>query len=445
MPHGDPNYNTFYLPPSRIEDTYKPRGGWPRDAFTGHPNHVDYRDNYVDVTDLEYCDIPPQIEPGVYGVNALGWIINRKGSLDPQTGQRRWRRLTGTVSPEGDGAGGYRRIGLVHYGEFTTVSRGRNIHNLVIEAFGDREGVDHALKPFQLHHPVHHKDHNRKNNHILNLKYVSVCENVKHTQIQLHSGTRRRVRNKTGQTGVCFTGGVWLCQLRFHGDRYMKRFGKRRYRHLYQSPVDQREIPDEVMRWIRDKRRELGLVLDNDDNHEEYDSSSSSSSEEDDDGSSSSSSSSSSEEEEVDGSSSSSEEDDPSSSSSEEEEDDDDDDGDEDDFDDDDDEEEEQDIDHFHDHDDDDKEEEVRTSDNDRMGGDIDNKEEAESVGVDDDLQPPSLGIGVWAPPPGDLPSSSSLSSKRSRKRSRSREGGVVIKETSSEWDGFRIVVTRTG
>ena len=95
MVHGDPNYETFRVPVCEIEDSYKPHDGWPQDSHAHHESQDMWSETYVDVANLEHCKIPVEIPHGIYGVNGLGWIISRKGSVDEDTGEKRWRRLSG--------------------------------------------------------------------------------------------------------------------------------------------------------------------------------------------------------------------------------------------------------------------------------------------------------------------------------------------------------------
>lgn len=107
----------------------------------------------------EWRDIPDT--NGLYQASNFGRIR----SLNPF----RCNRI-GSVMKPAVGRGGYLRLGIIYPNKGKTL---RNIHHLVAEAFiGSRpNGM-----------VVNHIDFDRTNNHIDNLEYVTVKENIRHSQ-----------------------------------------------------------------------------------------------------------------------------------------------------------------------------------------------------------------------------------------------------------------------
>jgi len=235
-----PNYSIHTIHVSQIDqDALQPSEGWKVDVLDSEEDLETSRDEYLDITDMsDRLEIDDRIESGRYMINSLGWMISKTGPFDEAIGDRKWRRLRGTKIQ------GYTSFTLSNTPGVSYYLQRRNAHHLVIVGFGDQDKTPHEC-------PVDHFDRDRSNNNIHNLRYLSVQENVKHSQIGNHSGNLQ-VNNTSSETGVLRRpNGNWACQLRVDGKLHYKGFRKLDY--------DPDTIPPQVKTCIREWReRYLG-------------------------------------------------------------------------------------------------------------------------------------------------------------------------------------------
>ena len=94
-----PNFDTFQIPFGQLDtERFKPQGGWKPDMVYPEDDYEESRDHYVDVHHLiEVCELPSWFPRNAYAVNALGWMVSRKGPVED--GESTCRRLGGTWSP----------------------------------------------------------------------------------------------------------------------------------------------------------------------------------------------------------------------------------------------------------------------------------------------------------------------------------------------------------
>ena len=196
-----PNFDTLEIPLCQVDtERFKPQNGWKPDKVYLEDDYEHSRDHYVDVHDLiDVCNLPQWLPPNTYAVNALGWIVSKKGHA--VEGESTWRRLRGNNE-------NVKEYLHVHIKKMSDRRSGNDteiiVHKLVLAAFGDYDSsrVDYnPVNAVALPHQTHHIDSDKRNNHILNLVQVTPYVNVRHSQIRQHQG-HARSNNTTGETGV---------------------------------------------------------------------------------------------------------------------------------------------------------------------------------------------------------------------------------------------------
>jgi len=260
----EPNFETFEIPFTELDsEYYKPQGGWKPDKLYPNDDFEVSRDNYVDIHDLiEVCDLPDWIPQDTFAVNALGWMVSKRAPSE-ESGPKSWRRLRGRVEGEVE-CRKYLNIHLSKSIRGSTKKLGVITHKVVLAAFGryDSSRVDYnPVNARSCPHHIHHIDHDKRNNHILNLVQVAPVMNCRYQQVREHQGHSRR-NNHTGETGISKIKGMWYCRMMIRGEERRKSFPMKqeRYRWMYDPGRNPDEIPDPVLRVIRRWRREkLGV------------------------------------------------------------------------------------------------------------------------------------------------------------------------------------------
>ena len=242
MSERHPNFRLHTVHVSQIDqDTFQPWGGWNHDKEYDEDDE-DSRDDYIDITDMSPSPNQPVdiLESGKYMINSLGWMISKTGQKDPELGgDKQWRRIGGTKRQ------GYTVVIPTHWATGEVHRLSILLHHLVMVGFGDPQFCPADF-------PTDHKDRNRSNNNIHNLRYVTCEDNVKHSQVGNHTGNLR-VNNSSSETGVSLKHGyLWTCELLVRGKYHYKGFP--------QSSRDPDIVPDEAKTCMREwRRRYLGI------------------------------------------------------------------------------------------------------------------------------------------------------------------------------------------